>query len=51
MHCYREFAYAFNLKVKAAQSVLNSPWGKDMNELAAAIPLMEQSLELSLIHI
>ena len=29
MHCYREFAYAFNLKVKAAQRVLNYQWGKD----------------------
>ena len=28
MHCYREFAYAFNLKVKAAQRVLNHQWGK-----------------------
>lgn len=45
MHCYREFAYAFNLKVKAAQRVLNYQWGKDLNELDAAIPLMEQSLE------
>ena len=44
MHCYREFAYAFNLKVKAAQRVLNYQWGKDLNELDAAIPLMEQSL-------
>lgn len=33
MHCYREFAYAFNLKVKAAQRVLNYQWGKDLNEL------------------
>ena len=45
MHCYREFAYAFNLKVKAAQRVLNYQWGKDLNELDAAIPLMEQSLD------
>lgn len=45
IYCYREFAYAFNLKVKAAQHVLNYQWGKDMAELDAAIPLMEQSLE------
>ena len=44
-HRYREFAYAFNLKVKAAQRVLNYQWGKDLNELDAAIPLMEQSLD------
>ena len=28
MHCYREFAYAFNLKVKAAQRVLNYQWAR-----------------------
>ena len=31
--------------MKAAQRVLNYQWGKDLNELDAAIPLMEQSLE------
>ena len=45
MHCYREFAYAFNLKVKAAKLVLDYQWGKDMKNLEEAIPLMEQSLE------
>ena len=45
MHCYREFAYAFNLKVKAAKLVLDYQWGKDMANLDAAVPLMEQSLE------
>ncbi len=45
MHCYREFAYAFNLKVKAAKLVLDYQWGKDISNLDAAIPLMEQSLE------
>ena len=45
MHCYREFAYAFNLKVKAAKLVLDYQWGKDLKSLEAAIPLMEQSLD------
>ena len=45
MHCYREFAYAFNLKVKAAKLVLDYQWGKDIKNLEEAIPLMEQSLE------
>lgn len=45
MHCYREFAYAFNLKVKAAHHVLNYQWGKDITELENAILLMEESLE------
>lgn len=44
MHCYREFAYAFNLKVKAAKLVLDYQWGKDISNLEKAIPLMEQSL-------
>lgn len=44
MYCYREFAYAFNYKVKAAQHVLNYQWGKDLNELDAAVPLLEKSL-------
>lgn len=45
MHCYREFAYAFNLKVKAAKLVLDYQWGKDIARLDEAVPLMEQSLE------
>lgn len=45
MHCYREFAYFFNRKVKAAQHVLNYQWGKDIAELDKAIPYMEESLE------
>lgn len=45
MHCYREFAYAFGWKVKAAQHVLNYKWGKDLKELDAAVPLLEKSLE------
>lgn len=44
MHCYREFAYYFNLRVKAAKLVLDYQWGKDISNLDAAIPLMEQSL-------
>lgn len=45
MHCYREFAYAFGWKVKAAEHVLNYKWGKDIAELDAAVPLLEKSLE------
>lgn len=44
MHCYREFAYFFNYKVKAARLVLDYQWGKDIANLEAAIPLMEKSL-------
>lgn len=45
IHCYREFAYAFYYKVKAAKLVLDYQWGKDINSLYAAIPLLEKSLE------
>lgn len=45
MHCYREFAYAFHFKVKAAKLVLDYQWGKNMKDLEEAVPLMEQSLE------
>ena len=31
-------------KVHAAQHVLNYQWGKDMAELDAAVPLLEESL-------
>lgn len=44
MHCYREFAYAFGYKVRAARHVLNYKWGKDIAELEKAVPLIEQSL-------
>ncbi|MBV5342889.1 hypothetical protein JZU68_04500, partial [bacterium] len=44
MHCYREFAYYFNLRVKAAKLILDYQWGKDISNLDAAIPLMEKSL-------
>lgn len=45
MHCYREFAYAFGLKVKAAKLVLDYQWGKNIEALQQAVPLMEESLE------
>lgn len=45
MYCYREYAYAFNLKVKAAKLVLDYQWGKDITNLENAIPLLEQSLD------
>lgn len=44
MHCYREFAHYFNLRVKAAKLVLDYQWGKDISNLDAAIPYMEKSL-------
>ena len=45
MHCYREFAYFFNNKVKAAKLVLDYQWGKDIKNLDAAVPFLEKSLE------
>ena len=45
MHCYREFACFFNLKVKAAKLVLDYQWGKDIKKLDEALPLLEHSLE------
>lgn len=42
--CYREFAYAFYWKVKAAAEVLNYHWSKEVKYLDAAVPLLEQSL-------
>ncbi|MBP1675798.1 MAG: hypothetical protein H6Q20_357 [Bacteroidetes bacterium] len=44
MHCYREFAYFFNNKVKAAKLVLDYQWGKDVKNLDAALPFLEKSL-------
>lgn len=43
IHCYREFAYSFAWKVRAAQHILNYQWGKDIHELEAAVPLLEKS--------
>lgn len=45
MHCYREFAYSFSEKVRAARHVLNYKWGKDIGELDKAVPRLEKSLE------
>lgn len=45
MYCYREFAYAFNLKVKAAKWVLDYQWGKNLECLEKAVPLLEESFE------
>ena len=45
MHCYREFAYFFENKVKAAKLVLDYQWGKEISKLDAAIPYIEKSLE------
>ncbi len=45
MHCYREFAWFFNNKVKAAKLVLDYQWGKDIKKLDEAIPFLEESLE------
>ena len=45
MYCYREFAHAFERKVKAAEQVLNYQWSKDISYLDAAVPLLEESLE------
>jgi hypothetical protein len=45
MHCYREFAWFFNYRVKAAKLILDYQWGKDIKNLDAALPLMEKSLQ------
>jgi hypothetical protein len=45
VHCYREFAYFFENKVKAAKLVLDYKWGKDVKNLDAAVPFLEKSLE------
>jgi len=45
IHCYREFAYSFGWKVKAAQHILNYKWGKDIDELDLATQLLEKGLE------
>ncbi len=45
MYCYREFAYFFENKVKAAKLILDYQWGRDSKNLDAAIPLIEKSLE------
>jgi hypothetical protein len=44
MHCYKEFAWSFGFKVKAAQHVLNYKWGKDINQLDTAVVLLEKSV-------
>lgn len=46
MTCYAIFAASFEKKVMAAQQVLNYKWTKNLSYLDAAVPLMEQSLEL-----
>ncbi|MCM1077673.1 MAG: glycoside hydrolase family 20 zincin-like fold domain-containing protein [Bacteroides sp.] len=45
MECYRLFAYFFDRKVKAAQKVLDYQWTKDLSNLDAAVPLLEESLD------
>lgn len=44
MHCYREFAYAFGHKVKAALHVLRYKWSKDIAELDSAATWLDKSL-------
>lgn len=44
VHCYREFAYAFVCKVRAARHVLNYKWGQQLRELHSAQLGMQQSL-------
>jgi hypothetical protein len=45
MRCYRAFAHSFSLKVQAAKLVLDYQWGKKLDSLEAAVPLLEQSLD------
>lgn len=44
MHCYREFALAFGLKVRACEHVLNYKYTQDIKELEKAVPLLEEGL-------
>ena len=43
--CYNMFAMSLRWKVKAAEQVLRYKWTKDIKYLAAAVPLLEKSLE------
>jgi hypothetical protein len=45
VHCYREFAWFFNYKVKAAKLVLDYQWSNDVSYLNQALPFLEKSLE------
>ena len=45
VYCYREFAYFFHDKVKAAGHVLDYQYSNKIEDLELAIPLMESSLE------
>ncbi len=45
MECYREFAYFFDRKVKAAKHVLDYQYTKNIAELDSAVPLLAESLE------
>jgi len=44
VYSYREFAWFFNSKVKAAEHVLDYQYSNDVSDLEKAIPLMEKSL-------
>jgi len=44
--CYATFAKAFQLKVRAAEQVLNYKWTKDISYLETARVLLEQSLSI-----
>jgi len=44
MYCYREFAYSFSDKVKAAKLVLDYQWSKGLNYLEQAVPLLQSSI-------
>lgn len=46
MACYAIFALSFQQKVLAAEQVLRYKWTKDLKHLDAAIPLLENSLNL-----
>lgn len=45
MECYREFAYFFEQKVRAARLVLDYRWSHDIAYLDQAVPYLEKSLE------
>ena len=44
--CYALFALSFQQKVMAAEQVLNYKWTKDIKNLDAAVPLLQNSMNL-----
>src|SRR5690554_3953904 len=45
VYCYRDFAFSFSEKVRAAMHVLRYKYSDDINDLEKALPHLEKSLE------